>query len=929
MVKGNWQRRAEIAVERRKTQKTKKLRKEQRAHFKTLVQHQLWPLLDKIKLVEEKEGVSSSGSDSAASTLPTTIHLWVDSVPLSRKRHQHSDDQVELEMMDDSHHASSSKKLGRKGNGTRNKARGEASANVVNKKAVHPRSHGNNLEETTEEEVPLLCRDYFFKGSCPSLTGTNNGSKSKKNHCKCNFEHYISNKELTLASAVKSKSTMDIDRDEYIGEILKRSSKAAIVMQKRLNGEDVPEDGVSFVDEVSGIDMVYHIQVPLVSSSSSSSMVMDDLKITDQISKVFSRENIPISSIAYVVCNHELIFDRCDKNGIVLTTRGQERLLLGGGETKDIILPSTTGNSSTATSCVDHIDHFSCLPSHLLEHILTFLPGAFSIILPGLNKILNKEIGTRSPFLWKHLLDRESWPEPPTSGMQDDEDAILSYKTAFISHFRVCHQVEYLKLSVEKILGLDDHGHGHPSLCKSIAMGPLSNDLLVGDNIDDNFVCMWSDTRVLVASKHDCRFYLFDVSFQDASNDCRLREVMNVRIAPVPLSKKVNCKLTKLLVDEDNVLCSFSVDDTSILASIAKEDLLANSTEDSITPFLKVYDAPSLFEFFCDEYRDRTLMDLTLRELDDGRPFSRLIVDVLDLIACGKKCFCVLAGITVLDGVGDELMDTYQGIISLPLGKNDGYITDFIQFPDEVFDHFNLGVCTNYDWKRRLDPTEIVCKNSANGNVFIVKINKEGVFDYESQFTFDNTIHHDLILPPRHSGHTLWTPSCIVTSALIQGKIVISKFFQGNLFRYCVEGNYDRFFSMNQLGNDHLLLTSLGSTVDIHRLAIDDIDLHETSKYFHLIILHVPNMEEIYHSAIVGNNLLNCDVLVGTVRKLSIPLIVGERTVCLSNPLLISAHKVKENQSETASPKLKLTKKKKSVASGKKDGFARGMSLRG
>jgi hypothetical protein len=719
---------------------------------------------------------------------------------------------------------------------------------------------------------------------------------------------------------------MDIDRDEYIREVLKRSSKAAFVMQKRLDGEEhASDDGVSFAEEVSKIDMLYHIEVPLAASSSS--MDVNDLKITDQISKVFSRENIPISSIAYVVCNHELVFDRCDDNGIVLTERGQKRLLGSRGETKDIPSTTTTTTTNSTTTCADQIDHFSCLPSHLLEQILTYLPGTYSIILPGLNKILNKEIGTRSPFLWKHLLLRESWPEPPASNVQDD--AIMTYKEAFISHFRVCHQVESLKLSVENILELDDHGHGPTSLCKSIAMGPLSNDLLVGGNIHDNFVCMWSDSRVLVASKHDCRFHLFDVLFQDASRDRRLREILNVRIAPVPLSKKINCKLTKLVVDEDNILCSFSVDNTSILTSIAKEDLLANSTEDSITPFLTLYDVPSLFEIFCDEHVNRTPMDLTLMELRDGRPSSRLIVDVLDLIACGTRCFCVLVGITVLNGVGDELIEAYQGIMSLPLAKDEGCIIDFIQLPDNVFDRSNLSTCTNYNWKRRSDPTDIVCKNSANGNTFIVKVNKDGAFDSETQFTFNNVIHRDLISPPRHSGHTLWTPSCIITSALIEGKIVISNHFQGNLFRHSIKGNYDHFFSINQLGDDHLLLTSLGSKVDIHRLEINDGDSQETSKHFHFIIVHVPTMEEIYHSSIVANNLLNCDVLVGTVSKLSIPIIVGERTVCLSNPLLISVHKVKENHLETASPKLKMTKKKKSATSGKKDGFARGMSLRG
>lgn len=890
-----------MAVERRKAQKNKKLRKEQRSHFKTLVQNQLWPILDKIKLVDER----------------SSIHLWVDSIPLSRQHHQSEHEDFEIihdpPTGDSNSNSKSNRKLVRKGSGTKNKAKGDASPSV-NNKALHPRSHGNTIEETSEEDVPLLCHDYFFKGSCPTLVGSGSGSKSKKNHCKCNFEHYTSKKEMTLACAIKSKSKNDIERDEYTSQVLKRASDAAFLMQKRLDGQNVPDDDISsFVDEFSGIEMLYHVEVPLVLSSSMDvddvKISLGDLNITHQISNAFNRQNIPISSIAYVVYNSELVFDRYD-NGIVLTDRGREHVL--GKETKEIPTCTSTARFDQTT------DHFSFLPSHLLEHILTFLPGAYSIIIPGLNTILNMEIGIRSPFLWKQLLLRESWPEPTSS-------STLSYRNAFISHFRVCQQIEALKLSVENILQSDDHGSA--SIGKSIAVGPLSNDLLTGGQVDDTLVSMWSDTCVLVASKHNCRFHLFDVSYQETSGDCRLREIVNLRIAPVPSSKKIHCTLKQIVMDDDFVLCSFDVDDKSIVTSISKEDLLANSTEESIVPFLTVHDASSLFEIFCDDHFDRESMDLHFRDLLNSRPSVEMFVVVQELVASGNDFFCAL--LTIGFGIDNELLDTFQGLITLPRAKNQQVIIDFIHLPDILQDFDKLGVCTNYNWKRRSDPVKIVCKNPANGNIFMVNVNKEGVFDTETSLTFDTRVHHDSISPPRHSAHSLWNPSHIVTCILKYGEIIISKFVEGKLFYHSIEGNYDSFISMNQLGDDHLLLTSIGSKIGIRRLERDDGDSQETLKYFHFIIVYLPDMVEVYHSVLFVNNLLTCDISVGNVRNLSIPLIVGERVLCLSTPMLVSAHTRKEELLETTSPKLKMSKKKKSTNSGKKDGFARGMSLRG
>jgi len=155
MVRGNWQKRVERAQDRRDLAKIKKIRKGQKAVYKALVQKDLWPLLDKFKLV----GICNLERP------PDKLHLWVDCLPKSREKEERA--AADLEEDDDVSSRKGKKKPKKKSKGL---------ASPAAKKA-HPRSHENVKDDEGDEDEQLLCHQYFFTGKCDAFE---KGGKPKK-----------------------------------------------------------------------------------------------------------------------------------------------------------------------------------------------------------------------------------------------------------------------------------------------------------------------------------------------------------------------------------------------------------------------------------------------------------------------------------------------------------------------------------------------------------------------------------------------------------------------------------------------------------------------------------------------------------------------------------------------------------------------------
>eukprot|EP00979_Chaetoceros_neogracilis_P013205 scaffold3725_cov203-Chaetoceros_neogracile.AAC.4 len=93
---------------------------------------------------------------------------------------------------------------------------------------------------------------------------------------------------------------------------------------------------------------------------------------------------------------------------------------------------------------------------------------------------------------------------------------------------------------------------------RGIALGALNEFY---DDLDDPAMHMhvWDDHSVLIVSRNwnDCVVRLYQVSTQSSSDDKCVREIMQVRLAPVPISEEIDCVLNKMAISDCSVLFAF------------------------------------------------------------------------------------------------------------------------------------------------------------------------------------------------------------------------------------------------------------------------------------------------------------------------------------------------------------------------------------
>jgi len=180
MVRGNWQKRVETADARRKEAKQKKMKAEDKRVYKAMAQKTL-NLLD--KHMDAIRRRSSGGNDGDPTSRKWAVHIWTDSFPSesppfldvvaadegksSRKARASSVDELNIKSTPKG--KSAGKGRGRSG-----------SFQEVGKKKVHPRSHQADAPSQDESKsmAPLLCKSQFFEGKCADAGG-------KRGGCRC------------------------------------------------------------------------------------------------------------------------------------------------------------------------------------------------------------------------------------------------------------------------------------------------------------------------------------------------------------------------------------------------------------------------------------------------------------------------------------------------------------------------------------------------------------------------------------------------------------------------------------------------------------------------------------------------------------------------------------------------------------------------
>ncbi len=887
-MRGNWQKRVERTQLRRDQAKAKKIRKGQKAVYKALVQNELWPLLDRFK------DLPDSGSPVEK------FHLWVDCMPKSKAKE-------DSEFQENEESDSRKSKKGKK------KSKGDASPAF---KKAHPRSHENMQNDVEGENMPMLCHQFFF-GECEGLA---KGSKSKKNSPSCQHCHYTVKRDLTLAAALSLKSRKETNNSALKSvEVLRRASNAAAFAQMKLDGVEI-DDATIITDadlENAAIDMMYYMQIPMVSTNGGESK-----GVVDTIMKLFSKEDVNIGSIAYVAYGNVLLFDRFD--GGVVMGRESEEIIFGN---KD------NARRARSDSISDSLIHF---PGTVLEHIIDYLPTGYAGIFPRVCKSLHQEVGTTSPSLWKALIERNGWPplEDPL-----DSDPIDFQKAAFISHFRICERVKAFTNGIKKLVN------------KDVDSNPISENTAVvrfqdKENIksDNSILSLWDEGGVVIGSKSDCSLRLYKCYGQKSSDEKALREVFNLRLAPVPLSKKVECKLESIAFDDRYVACSFSVNGEGFVTSITKEELLSNSTENVIedNDMLQIHDLTEC----CKEYHDYNTIEERdpFRDIDlgGGDVDSVGVVILDDLKACGNGIFCAIAKVSASHGDdGEDGESNNFGIISLSSSKGRHVILDFLHVPIQQWGPAKL--LTNYYLKERTKCTEITCfAASLETEMCSTTVDRKGNFGpmticgEHTKMRLPTTPGWSLEPTDIDSSHAVRTQEYFVSSYLLQNQTNLEKrvaclFSQATVEKEVIpatiflKSKYERILSIKCMDKDYLILACACEDLNI------GFDLSEFPEEMlvDFVIVHIPTKTEIQRQRTKLCLPQAKLPKLFEVDNSTITGLVDEFGISLSGARLDDSASSTDEIFDGSNPKpKKKVKKKKRLApakSGKKDGFARGI----
>ena len=684
MVKNrNWQVRVEAAEQRRRETRQRKAKSEEKKAFKALVQKFL-EHLDQ-RLTPNLTGNASDGDDELPKDT-TCLHLWVDSptilqavTPNTPRKHKkptkHKEQDQLWETDETGENCESPVQSPRQSRRARSSSiESEGSC----KKKAHPRSKhdGNNNNVSMHHHSSAvaglpLCRAQFLRGHC----GT-----AKKGGCR--FFHYKSSYR-TLQSVVSDRATL-----EAVEQALPSAA--------------------------ASMDMLYY--VPIIARRHATQAWSE--AITEHLMKT----QTPLASIVYAATTtttsqSQLVFDRHQGGSLLVFPAQRPREASWGSETSDETVSTWAGSS---TSSLGHhprsrsfdgeqLETSSCtelkdLPDTLWEHILSFLPESAVASCALVCRAWNR--GPHSPHFWRQWCERRRWEIPDIMEHEHDNvdhdnvnhDNMNPERRLFAQHFTVVRDVESLAAAVPSIVSSTPSG-SNPQNRKEQEVAYQAfglreyapRDACVG-------VESWAPLQVLAAYQ-ECSLRLFQATATRSHTRCK--ELVCVNIDPYKLTKKRNCTMDAMTMDDTLIACLCHVeagdlgrhhrlpDDnasdlmsaSSIIVVLNREDFLMgensavtaklggnNARQDLVTDKLQVIDVGEAvlnYILSMDEVDHRLLPLFDLLASGEGT-LADVAINVSrgSIVACGLGRFMVEVSVCIPNNI-DDLEDLDSEMIQL------------------------------------------------------------------------------------------------------------------------------------------------------------------------------------------------------------------------------------------------------------------------
>lgn len=622
MVRGNWQKRVEKAEARRKEAKEKKQNSTDKRLRKIWVQEFL-AKLDSHESTLRKNGrpwVLECWTSTLASNSPPLLDML------------NGDDQGKRPR---SSSIESEGAIGRKGRGRSNSMGDKATP----KKKVHPRSKEAAAERETG--VPnmgfaSLCRKHFFTGKCDAVA-------NKK--CGCRHVHFSKKQSPSLAALVD-------DREELC--------EAESALTRQVSEEDE-------LQNPGAMDVLFHCSINI-------DKVEDEADaISTQCQNMLAKISVPLASVAFVSLNRVLVFDRY-RDGTCVSDEQLQSAAMGPDASQSRDRRISIGSESDTP---DGNRYLFDLPGNILEHLLKFLPDEAVASAAQVCKSWDREIGKNpSPNLWLHLLERRGWPIPAEEEDEEPPSARSDrYRKKFLGHYSVlrdCSALQRATDAIGKRNVVAETEFCYQDFSRHNGAPHASNSCVA--------VKCWSSEKVLVAYSPECSLRLFAANASLDSHEVRCKELASMVVDPYRQTKRRSCEMVAMDVDEDFIgcLCYVTADhvdaEAFILVLTSRDEFLVNETK---APSVVDIGEAILNYLLSSEDVDHRLLQL-MDYLEDGGEIGD--IDVLvskSIVACGYGRFMIEVAIAIpeitygIDGVEEletRLLDRKLVLFSASAG---------------------------------------------------------------------------------------------------------------------------------------------------------------------------------------------------------------------------------------------------------------------
>ncbi|KAL9180560.1 hypothetical protein ACHAXT_011013 [Thalassiosira profunda] len=700
--------------------------------------------------------------------------------------------------------------------------------------------------------------------------------------------------------------------------------------------------------------------------------------VLEGLERMLENEKLDSTSLVYLAIQGVVIYDRY--RGGPVSTDSEERFLLFGNEIEDAIPEAVDAGGDQPMKIHEQLGH------HLLDEILSYCDDESTGILPQVCATWRDEVGTRSPQLWRMLLSRHGWPsivtgeenESPSEAdaMQDRDQR----RRAFISHYTAARDVRAVanacnhmncdgsltqKLEMEAALQIYKATNGAPVL-EGLQEGQTIDNMSLVE-IPYCFVKVWSSTydgkstRALGAFG-DCTLRLFEVVRGTSSDGIiKCRQVVCVRASPPSSSrKKDSCRLWSCALDDNVVACFFEEareevlyrgnnhdadDQIPWLVAISREDIICAGNEGMLEDeCIQSFDLRGVVLDFLLGNASGAGYELS-EGLHDFLSNDGLMDDVYvevtsTLVSCGMGHFLFHAYIAVPSGV-----ESTTGNRLFIFSTKNGRIVQSLHLEGH---RDSTKLFSSRPHRRRASATTpaAYCTNVmvSDPTVPLLQLSVEVMRDGTVNFLTRSMIDHDAFAPwSRMKAAMTSSYAVFSTNPFWHGPLLhfqrlctsLDESLDGRFHTIEMPGRNSKLHSMFVIREHYVAVVVTNRQAANGEEGDDDdaIDGHwfgedEEQTSTDIVVYHLPTRTEVYRSPIPSETLsLDCvgDTLAANLSHFGFAITGG-------NARDVGRAAISEGQLASPSGKNPKGKKKRlaSLASGrKKDGFARGMSLRG